>query len=220
MKTTAGRILYKYFELDKKTKLPPSGALPNEDISHIELHEKETERENFLLQKENQRDEFFTDSKQIKIEISEIDAKSTSDLKPSQGYFSTEDENKIQEMAAQRTLEEYQKSSRSLLKIWNEQIVHFHQNRYWGYSTQSQKPKKELTQEQKINREVFSYIWAFIQSMIILKFAVYYFGLEFAERHDPVNLFFLILAILSSFASLAFFAYRKSRRDKKLNSEK
>lgn len=145
----------------------------------------------------------------------EIGAKVSADFKPNENFFSDEDLKAIMAKASQMVA--YSTNSvdpEELLKHWNHAVVDFHRNRYWGFTPQTKKPKRAPTEDQKIRKELFSYIWVFFQSMIVLKTAVYFFGLEYADKREPLNLFLLLAAIGTSFGSLIFFAYRKGRKQK------
>lgn len=92
--------------------------------------------------------------------------------------------------------------------LWFEIIEDFHRTKYWGYPTQSEKPRpKELTAFQR----GFPYIWTVFQAMVLTKVAILYFGAEYAYSHEESNrnLIYLLLAIAVSFSSLIYFAWRR-----------
>lgn len=98
---------------------------------------------------------------------------------------------------------------------WQEVVAEFHRQNHWHLPTLDRKPaapKKPLTRDQKIFREMFSYIWVFIQAALIMKIFVFYFGLNSAEDNSGYNTLFLVIALLFSAGSLGFFAYRKSKK--------
>ena len=126
-------------------------------------------------------------------------------------YFSNESRLKISEIAADKLSTEAQVLS--LAEAWKIVLRDFNKNQYWGFEQIKHKPKKIKTEEQKIFWKLFGYAWAFFQSMIILKIAVYYFGLESASHPDQVNVLWVWFFFGLSASSLAFFAYRH-RHDK------
>ena len=126
-------------------------------------------------------------------------------------YFTNEDRLKITQMAAELLSEQLKINSPD--QAWINVIRHFVQNNYWGFQTISQKPKIKQTEEQQIFWKIFKYTWAFFQSMIVLKIAVYYFGLESARDPEQTSVFWVWLFFSISVGSLAFFAYR-NRHDK------
>ena len=96
---------------------------------------------------------------------------------------------------------------------WGLVVRDFHKN-FWGEQRLEKKPKKEKTEEQKIFWELFSYIWMLLQAALVTKTAVFYFGIKSAEEDTTEGKIYVVLAILFSFASLMFFAYRKSKKNK------
>lgn len=126
-------------------------------------------------------------------------------------YFSNEDRLKITEKAAQQLA--HHKNSHELSHAWKMVLTDFNQNQFWGFEKVTQKPKLPQTEEQKIFWTLFKYGWAFFQSMIILKIAVYYFGLESATHPDQVSSIWVWFFFSLSVSSLFFFAYR-NRNDK------
>ncbi len=126
-------------------------------------------------------------------------------------YFSHSDRIAITEKAAKYLSAEL--TTKSLDASWKNVIRNFNQNNYWDFKTQAIKPRVAQTEDQKIFWKLFRYIWAFFQSMFILKIAVYYFGLESASNPDQTNVFWVWVFFSFSAFSLAFFAYR-NRHDK------
>lgn len=126
-------------------------------------------------------------------------------------YFSNEDRLKIIEKAA--SLLAKNRKSHELMEAWKLVLLDFNKNNYWDFPPVSKKPKAGQTEEQKIFWKLFKYAWAFFQSMIILKIAVYYFGLESANHPDQVSSLWVWLFFSISLSSLVFFAYR-NRHDK------
>lgn len=127
------------------------------------------------------------------------------------GYFSNEDRLAITQKAAETF--SLNLKNQPPETAWREVIRNFIQNNQWGYITSNKKPVVKQTEEQKIFWTLFKYTWAFFQSMVILKIAVYYFGLESAERPDEISVVWVWLFFALSTGSLFFFAYR-NRQDK------
>lgn len=159
----------------------------------------------------------ISEQENLLILAQEIGAKAMADFKPNENFFNDEDLVGIVTKASKIVVESTNSLDPSeLLKFWNQAVVDFHRTQYWGFTPKFTKPRRPLTEDQKIRKELFSYIWVFFQSMIVLKTAVYFFGLEYADKREPINLFLLLAAIGTSFSSLIFFAYRKSRKQKAL----
>lgn len=157
----------------------------------------------------------LSESQELEAEpiLKEIAQKAEADFKPFDRFFQDEQLTTIVQQASEKTFAHIEKiDANEIRQKWSLVVVDFHRNQYWGHQPTSLKPKRPHSSEQKIRRELFSYIWVFFQSMIVLKTAVYFFGLEYADKREPINLFFLLAAITTSFSSLIFFAYRKSRK--------
>lgn len=121
-------------------------------------------------------------------------------------YFSNEDREAISILAAQKLSENF--STATPEEAWTAVVRDFTQNSYWQFSSVANKPAVKKTEEQKIFWQLFKYAWAFFQSMVILKIAVYYFGLESAENPDQVSKLWVWFFFALSAGSLGFFAYR------------
>lgn len=126
-------------------------------------------------------------------------------------YFSNEDRLEMTKKAAELLMQN--KTSNSFSEAWKLVIVDFSKNQFWNYQPVVKKPVLAQTEEQKIFWKLFKYGWAFFQSMIVLKIAVYYFGLESASNPDQVSSIWVWIFFSISFSSLVFFAYR-NRHDK------
>ena len=126
-------------------------------------------------------------------------------------YFSPADRLLITKKAAQLLAEGERKHG--LDEAWKNVLRNFNQNNFWDFERITEKPKKIQTEEQKIFWKLFRYTWAFFQAMVILKIAVYYFGLESADHPDQTNVAWVGFFFGLSFLSLVFFAYR-NRNDK------
>lgn len=126
-------------------------------------------------------------------------------------YFSNEDRLQITQKAAELLAENLKTVPTD--QAWPQVIRSFVQNNYWGFQQITKKPKKKQTEEQQIFWKIFKYAWAFFQSMIVLKIAVYYFGLESAENPDQTSVLWVWFFFSVSVGSLAWFAYR-NRNDR------
>jgi len=126
-------------------------------------------------------------------------------------YFSNEDRLKMTEKAA--VLLAKNKSEHEFTEAWKRVLLDFNQNNYWNFRSVQKKPKVAQTEEQKIFWKLFKYTWAFFQAMVILKIAVYYFGLESASHPDQVSSIWVWIFFGLSVSSLGFFAYF-NRNDK------
>jgi hypothetical protein len=121
-------------------------------------------------------------------------------------FFSHEARLSITEIAAEKFCQEVQQNTFQL--AWQNVIRDFNKNNFWGFQQILIKPKAVKNEEQKIFWQLFKYTWAFFQSMIILKIAVYYFGLESASHPDQVNVIWVWFFFSLSAGSLGYFAYR------------
>lgn len=95
-------------------------------------------------------------------------------------------------------------------EAWAEVVRDFHRN-YWGEVRLLKKEKKPETEEKRIFWELFSYIWILLQATLVTKTAIFYFGVKSAQEDTSEGKIYVLLAILFSFISLAWFAYRKSK---------
>lgn len=120
-------------------------------------------------------------------------------------YFNDADRLKITAKAAQLFSNHLRQKS---LEPWPAVVRDFVQNDYWGHRPTTQKPVEKKTEEQKIFWQLFKYGWAFFQSMIVLKIAVYYFGLESAQHPEQVSPVWVWVFFSISVSSLGYFAYR------------
>lgn len=137
-------------------------------------------------------------------------------------FFSYEDRLAITLLASEKFINfiksDLNKSDPFKIKIqledcWKQVLLDFNKNNYWNFQQIIKKAHVEKTEEQKIFWKLFKYAWAFIQSMIILKIAVYYFGLESADHPDQTSVAWVWIFFILSVSSLVFFAYR-NRHDK------
>lgn len=100
----------------------------------------------------------------------------------------------------------------ALRQAWHETVTDYYTSNNWGFTPQTAKPPKILTEDDKVRKELWPYIWVVIQSMIILKTIVYYFGIQASDDPSTLNKVLLCLALGTSAFTLIFFAWRKSRK--------
>lgn len=101
----------------------------------------------------------------------------------------------------------------SYKSAWTEVVRDFHDS-FWGEHRLAKKEKKPRTEEQIIFWELFSYIWILLQALFIVKTLIFYLGLKSAQEGTTDGKVSVALAILFSFVSLGWFAYRKSKNSK------
>lgn len=136
---------------------------------------------------------------------------------PAGRFYSYEDFEKLTQMAYEKLAEKLQQTPPpiefSVLRdAWAAIVTDYHRSGHWGYGGQTEKPPVVLTEQQQIRREMWPYIWVVIQSMIILKTIVYYFGIKSSDDPTTENKIYLALALGTSAFTLIFFAWRKSRK--------
>lgn len=147
--------------------------------------------------------------------LQELSKQQKSDFTPTDGYFSNETKELLAREGAGRLGQALTARGGTIdlpeiQQEWQRIVTDFHQARYWGQSTQKQKPVKILTEDQKRTRELFPYIWIAFQALIAMKLVISYFGLESADSDETP--WALYAAIAFSFCSLVFFAWRKHRK--------
>lgn len=147
--------------------------------------------------------------------LGEIVAQSESDLAPAGGGHWSEADwaeimNRVDRNFAALVMGVNEENE--LRAKWSSVVTDFHRQNHWGFIPQVQRRKKPVTEEQKRFREFVPYAWAFIQSTLIIKFAVYYFGLSAADDPSTFNLVGLIVCLGISFFSLVYFAYRHHQK--------
>lgn len=147
--------------------------------------------------------------------MSQLEASCAQDLWQSAGgNWSSESIEVFRKLAMEKLAAYLKGDSRSdYEEAWKEVVRDFHRN-YWGEVRLKKKEKKPESQEKQIFWELFSYIWVMIQATLVTKTAVFYFGLKSAQEDSIEGKVYVTLAILFSFVSLIWFAYRKSRNSK------
>lgn len=155
------------------------------------------------------------------LEIREIAKNHLLDLSPPAGlYFSVETQDLITKEAAQRLAQAIPQTiaqpELSKATLWLQIVTDFHRGKNWGHQANLKaKPTGPLTQEQKVRRELFPYVWALVQAVVIMKAAVYYFGMQSSNEPSLQNDVLFAIALTISFGSLFVFAWRKSHHEDK-----
>lgn len=122
-------------------------------------------------------------------------------------YFSHESREIITVTAAKKLAEKV-RAGTPVDEAWKNVIRDFISNSYWNQPLQNRKPEVKKTEEQKIFWKLFKYVWAFFQAVIVIKIAVYYFGIEGAAHPDQTSPAWVWLFFGISVISLSAFAYR------------
>lgn len=120
------------------------------------------------------------------------------------GYFSIEVLSKISEESGRRLAQQVKQLP--LQEAWQKVAEDFHNNSYWGYQTQTTKPKVK-----KKKNEMIGYLWTAFQAIIIMKFITLYFGINAADLDIEWHYRGLGIALLISVVTLMYFAWRKSK---------
>lgn len=111
---------------------------------------------------------------------------------------------------------------------WREVVIDFHRNAHWGYPLLSKLDKATFdqpTEEAVRSRTVRRFFWTALQSLVIMKGIIMYFGLNYAiERASAIERestyggsdksFYgwgLGISIAISFGGLIWFAIKNSR---------
>lgn len=106
-----------------------------------------------------------------------------------------------------------------LRAAWTAVVTDFLSKNHWGFQESKEGPVADPpappSQAQQIMREFWPYLWVFIQAGFIMKLIVYYFGLRTADDPSPANQLSLYAALLFSFCSLCFFAWRMHKKEKR-----
>ncbi len=132
------------------------------------------------------------------------------DLTTIQGvYFDTDTLTSIS-LSSARQLAQQLDQGVEVSAAWTNVIQSFKKN-YWGYTTHDE-PQSAV--RINIGRELFAYIWAMVQALMIMKVVIFYLGLKSAADAGPWDKLWVFAAISFSFGSLFFFAWRKTRRRK------
>lgn len=98
-----------------------------------------------------------------------------------------------------------------LREEWSAVLVEYHKENNWGFQAQTQKPKKELTEDQKVFRELLPYFGLIIITGFIVKTAFFYYGMHSASNPTSENKDLLIVMTLLLIASTLYFIFKKSK---------
>lgn len=136
-------------------------------------------------------------------------------LTSNHGVFLYEDRAKIMAEAQRRE---------NAGEAWIDIVRDFHSSvpKYWGYRTvryghpDSKRPK---TEEEIRRKDVIVFLWTALQSLVVIKGFIMYFGLNYAIEHEDwyggrdTNYYGwgLAITLAISFGGLILFAIRKSR---------
>ena len=157
-------------------------------------------------------------AEEAKHHLSVIDQNFDADFSTSgRGYFSYEDQEKIQEQACRLLKEKLAEQATPILgdvlrEAWAEVVADFHRQEFWGFQVQKYKSKKPLTEEQKTFRELGTYIGVLIGSMLILKTAFIYFGMHASSNPTDENIVSFVVTLILFLSILGVFLWRKTRR--------
>jgi hypothetical protein len=132
----------------------------------------------------------------------------------SSGDFSVEDRKAISLVATERL---------SGGEAWLSIVTDFHRSGYWGYRLLRKNHPTSIkppTDEQVQTRDVRRFFWTAIQSLVVMKGIILYFGLNYAIEREAYyggrdkNFYAwgLGISILVSFGGLLLFAIRQGRK--------
>ena len=129
------------------------------------------------------------------------------------GFFSNEDLEKISKTACEKLALSLAENQQTPLPThWQKIVESFHRNQYWGFETQQNKPK--LAEPEVKKESMVPYIISAVQALIVMKLVILYFGIRSAHNENENDTIYLVAALLFSFSSLLFFAWKKGRNIK------
>lgn len=139
----------------------------------------------------------------------------------SAGAFSIEDRDKIWHQA-EGVWKARVEAGADPEQAWREVVVDFHRGAHWGYSLlskQSLATKVQPTEEQVRSTTVRRFFWTALQSLVIMKGIIMYFGLNYAMEREAFyggadTTFYgwgLAISVAISFGGLIWFAIKHSR---------
>lgn len=132
------------------------------------------------------------------------------------GYFDESLREQVTQQAAEKLAEQVIINKNCFnFQLWHNVVADYHRNGYWGIQRLKTPPPPSPESEQSPTREMLKYIWVFVQAGILMKAVVLYFGLNAASDESSSASLFLYLALAFSFLSMAFFAWRLHRKEKK-----
>jgi hypothetical protein len=132
----------------------------------------------------------------------------------SSGDFSVEDREEISRQALVRL---------DAGQAWSLIVTDFHRNGYWSFKLLKKhhpRSKKPLTEEQVQTRDVRRFFWTALQSLVIMKGFILYFGLNYAMereayyggRDKEFYAWGLGISVFVSFGALLLFAIRQGKK--------
>jgi hypothetical protein len=71
----------------------------------------------------------------------------------------------------------------------------------------------EESENPKEKSHLGMYIWMLVQSAVVMKIVILYFGQKMAAEEDSASLPYFLVALIFSFSSLLWFAWRQHRRE-------
>lgn len=97
----------------------------------------------------------------------------------------------------------------NLRKEWSTILVDYHTNNNWGYEAQKEKPKKILSEDQKVMRELLPYFGLLLLIATISKTAFFYYGMHVASNPTDEYKIGLIATLVVFFSAMIYFAWKK-----------
>lgn len=106
---------------------------------------------------------------------------------------------------------------------WSKLVTEFHRGGYWGHTLLKKHhplSKKPMTAEQIQTRDVRRFFWTAMQSLVVMKGIILYFGLNYAMEREAFyggrdKLFYawgLGISVFVSFGGLLLFAIRQGKK--------
>ncbi|MGZ3772095.1 MAG: hypothetical protein ACXVCY_08570 [Pseudobdellovibrionaceae bacterium] len=147
--------------------------------------------------------------------LQEIQKNLNQDFRPRRGgYFSHETLQSIVNMAANKLSENLQDQPKpitfkTLREQWTAVVVDYHSHNDWGFVSQTQKPEKILSENQKTVREMLPYFGILIATAFVVKTAFFYYGMHSASQPSTENTVLTAVTIALFFGLLFYFALRK-----------